>query len=323
MNDATPEPRQCRICGYPLDRKNRTGLCSNKTPACRKAREQLTAEEKPGKFRVIIKPGDTFGRWTALEEYTQENKLILCRCECATERRVYGERLTNSHSLSCGLCVKKRPRLPKEPYLKAGSVFGRLTLLEDAPYAHDCPRWRCEDGNEVTADAASVKFGRTKSCGCLHRETHTRHGYSKHPLSQIWASMIQRCTNPNNRSFHNYGGRGLAVCDRWRDLRLFIEDMEREIGPRPEGLYENGRSLYELDRIDNDGNYEPGNVQWSDRLAQMKNRRKVPELTQQALRLTGERDAALTRVAELEARLGLLASRSRKMPAPIPDISLF
>ena len=110
--------RACRICGYPLDRKNRTGLCSNRTAACRKAREQLTAGEKPGKFRIAIKAGDTFGRWTALENYSPASKEILVRCECGLERRLTGEILVNGHSRSCRSCGGKfRARSLRPPYL--------------------------------------------------------------------------------------------------------------------------------------------------------------------------------------------------------------
>lgn len=314
------EQRRCRICGYPLDRKNRTGLCSNKTPACRKAREQLAAEEKPGKFRVVIKAGDTFGRWTALESYSMENRYVLCRCECGTERRVFGIALTNSHSLSCGKCVKSRPRPPKEPYLRAGAVFGRLTLLEDVTYAHDRPRWRCGCGTkaEIEVDASSVKFGHTGSCGCLHRELMTKHGLAAHPYYMIWKGIIARCENPKSQGYEGYGFRGVTICARWRDdVSVFIADIEREIGPRPEGRYENGRVLYELDRTDNDGGYWCGhcpdcasrgqtviNVRWSDRPTQMQNRRKVPKLTRDVLRLTSERDALAAELATLRAAAG-------------------
>jgi hypothetical protein len=75
--------------------------------------------------------------------------------------------------------------------------------------------------------------------------------------------MMQRCYYEGHPGYKNYGGRGVAVCDQWHDVRVFIEDIEREIDPRPEGRYETGRPLYELDRIDNDGNYGPGNVRWA------------------------------------------------------------
>jgi hypothetical protein len=332
MNDATPEPRQCRICGYPLDSKNRTGLCSNKTPACREARRHLTSDEKPGKFRVAIKAGGTFGLWTALEDYDRTTLDVLCRCACGKEKRLGGSELTYGRTKGCPSCSQKNRKRPaREPYLGAGSVFGRLTLLEDAAYAHDRPRWRCEDGNECEIDAASVKFGKSRSCGCLHREVITKHGLSKHPYYDIWKGIIARCENPNSRGFEGYGFRGVTICARWRDgLSAFIDDIERELGPRPEGRYETtGRVLYELDRTNNDGGYWCGhcpdcisrgqtviNVRWSDRPTQMQNRRKIPKLTRDVMRLTEELEAALARAAELEAAAASLAPRKRKVPAP-------
>ena len=321
---STPERRCCRICGYPLDSKNRTGLCSNRTPACRKARDQLTADQKPGKFRVAIAPGDIFGRWTALEAYSMENKNILCRCECGAERRVFGIALTNGHSLSCGVCIRRGPRLPKEPYLKAGQVFARLTVLEDVMYSADYALCccECEAKSTVRVMAASVRNGHTRSCGCLWRETLTTHGLTGNPLYEIWKGIIGRCTKPSYASWDGYGGRGITICDRWRyDVRVFVADIEAEIGPRPEGKGKGGRALYELDRTDNDRGYEPGNVRWSDRSTQMQNRRKVPKLTKDVLRLTEERDALAVELAAL--KVSLPPGSKRKAAVTEPDIRLF
>ena len=162
-----------------------------------------------------------------------------------------------------------------------------------------------------------MKFGHTRSCGCLLRESRTTHGLSKHPLYIIRSGIIARCVNPNGQSYEGYGARGVTVCARWRDdVAAFIADIEREIGPRPEGRYENGRVMYELDRIDNDGGYWCGrcpdcvsrgqtaiNVRWSDRPTQMQNRRKVPKLTRDVLRLTAELNAAVAELAALKAAL--------------------
>jgi hypothetical protein len=319
MSDGMPEPGRCRICGYPLDRKNRTGLCSNKTPACRKAREQLNAEEKPGKFRVTINPGDTFGRWMALEPYSMENRRILVRCACGTERRVFGVVLTNGHSKSCGSCVKALPRLPKQPYVMIGSTFGRLTALDYAMYATDLVPCRCECGNEdeVKVRAAHLRHGKTQSCGCLLRELRIKHGLSGKPLYDIWKGIIGRCTDPGNAAYQNYGGRGITVCDRWRDdVSVFVADLEREIGPRPEGVGKGGRALYSLDRIDNDCGYEPGNIRWSLAVEQVANQRTVAKLTQERDAALRRGDALAMRVAELEA---MLAPRKPEAPASTPD----
>ena len=97
-------------------------------------------------------------------------------------------------------------------------------------------RCLCECGTEVFVAPLSLKSSGTRSCGCLRRDVLSKHGgFSKHPLYKIWRAMIDRCTNPKADSYPNYGGRGITVCERWMDPWLFAEDIEREIGPRPEG----------------------------------------------------------------------------------------
>jgi len=91
----------------------------------------------------------------------------------------------------------------------------------------------------------------------------TIHGYARRnkvdPLHSIWRAIIQRCTNPKDPRFSTYGARGIGICDRWLDFSKFIQD----IPPRPDGKGKRGRSLYSIDRIDNDKGYEPGNIKWS------------------------------------------------------------
>jgi len=103
-------------------------------------------------------------------------------------------------------------------------------------------------------------------------ETHgmSRRG-QEHPLIKIWEGMIHRCESPNDVCYSIYGGRGISVCERWHDPRLFAEDIERDLGPRP--------AKWTLDRVDNDGNYEPGNVRWASAKMQAANRRPIsPEV---------------------------------------------
>jgi Staphylococcus phage HNH endonuclease len=89
---------------------------------------------------------------------------------------------------------------------------------------------------------------------------------SKHPLYQTWQQMMYRCYNPNSARFQHYGGRGIIVCQQWQDLDVFIDWVECNLGPRP--------LRHSIDRIDNDGNYEPGNVRWATIQMQNQNRRQ-------------------------------------------------
>lgn len=107
----------------------------------------------------------------------------------------------------------------------------------------------------------------------------------RHSLHRTWANMIQRCTNVNNTHFGEYGGRGIRICERWRDFLKFVED----VGPRPS-------NLHTLERKDNSGNYCPENVRWATRLEQGQNRRDNHILEYNGIRMT---------VSEWGRRLGV------------------
>lgn len=98
------------------------------------------------------------------------------------------------------------------------------------------------------------------------RRDHQYHGLSRHPFYPVWNGMLDRCENPDSTAYHRYGGRGITVCSQWHSAASFIGDIERLLGPRPEGC--------SLDRIDNDQGYEPGNVRWATAVEQSNNRRQ-------------------------------------------------
>ena len=132
---------------------------------------------------------------------------------------------------------------------------------------------KCECGVEVVVLGASLRSGNTASCGCLHKESITKikttHGLCKHPLYIVWKNMRIRCTSLGNKSYLNYGGRGIAVCDRW--LESFENFYNDVIGGYKKGL--------QLDRIDNDGNYEPSNCRWVTRNQNQMNTRSAENST--------------------------------------------
>lgn len=155
-----------------------------------------------------------------------------------------------------------------------GQTFGRLTVLRrNGVDKNNGSLWLCicACGKEHTVLGASLSRGIIKSCGCLRvdvvRARSTTHGQTSgkkvSPEYVSWAAMITRCGNPNQKDWHSYGGRGIIVCERWREsFENFLEDM----GKKPKGLT--------LDRIDVNGNYEPGNCRWATSQEQTANKRK-------------------------------------------------
>lgn len=151
-----------------------------------------------------------------------------------------------------------------------GMSFGRLLVLGYSHRDKHGNRWlvKCSCGKIKTINISNLKQNGTQSCGCFQREQiqkiKTTHGMSGSALVKTYRHMLERCYDEEDQNYHNYGGRGIHVCDRWlgkEGLLNFIKDM----GNKPKGL--------ELDRINNSGNYEPENCRWVTHMEQSRNKR--------------------------------------------------
>lgn len=159
-----------------------------------------------------------------------------------------------------------------------GQRFGRLVALGPVGKVGKQVLWHClcDCGTYVSATQGMLHSRSKQSCGCLHRESaglrNLTHGMTKTPLYGAWRAMVKRCTNPKDKNYTSYGGRGIHVCGEWlHNFEAFYNHVTM--------LPNYGTKGYSLDRIDNNGNYEPGNVRWASSAQQNRNTRDNIVLT--------------------------------------------
>ena len=184
-----------------------------------------------------------------------------------------------------------------------GTRFGRLLVVGWAGVSgrRHYLTCECECGVKGSFCLANLRSGHSRSCGCLSREvavtSNTTHGLTNHSLYRVWAGMKSRCTDKQHPKYANYGGRGITVCDRWASFPAFLEDM----GERPEGT--------SIDRVDNNGDYEPSNYRWATGEQQARNKRSTV-LSDEKVRII--RGSDLTH-AELGRQLDVCQTLVRKV----------
>jgi hypothetical protein len=186
-----------------------------------------------------------------------------------------------------------------------GKAFARLTVIEFAGQkkgGRALWRCRCECGKEAVVPGDCLRDGRSRSCGCLKLEmirgnkygvTHEACG---HPLFHVWNGMMARCNNKKHQQYADYGGRGIKVCERWRDPWKFFEDM----GERPDGAT--------LERVNNGKGYDPENCRWATRKEQMRNKR-----TNRLIRFRGQTKPLSQWAEEVEISEATIRDRIDKL----------
>mgnify|MGYP007038196624 CR=1 FL=1 len=231
----------------------------------------LKEKERKANKRVDIS-GMKFGKLTVI---SRANDIIQpsgqiktawnCKCDCGNEIIARTTDLKTGKKKSCG-CYRKAFRV----HDLTGKRFGKLTVLKKVNNHGHGIEWLClcDCGKQTIVRSDGLVTGHTTSCGCYNKalKRNLSHGMYKTSLYKVWCAMKSRCNSPNVKQYKDYGGRGIKVCDEWNDKNGFIAFSSWALSHG----YQTG---LEIDRIDNNGNYEPSNCRFVTHKENMNNRR--------------------------------------------------
>ena len=228
----------------------------------------------PNKVKDLT--GKRFGKLTVIERCGSTNSkhkvaLWLCKCDCGNEAKRTGSHLQSDYVNSCGFCPDLRTDL-------SGQKFGRWTVLgkSDKKQGKTSYLCKCSCGKIKTVTSDTLLNGHSLSCGCLQKEVtskmQTTHGMTDTRIYNIYHNMKNRCFNPKDNRYKDYGGRGIKICDEWIKENGFENFYKWSV--------ENGYSdNLTIDRINVDGDYEPNNCRWTDNITQANNKRSCVYFT--------------------------------------------
>lgn len=223
--------------------------------------------------KLIDLTGMRFGRLTVVERHGTNNSgkpTWICQCDCGNTAIVSSGELRGGNTKSCG-CLRRESESKAVFRDLSGLRFGHLVVIERAGSTNAKKAiWKCQCdcGNISFVPTGSLKSGKTQSCGCygyeMRLKANTTHGGKRERLYRIWAGMKSRCYIESATGYKHYGGRGITVCDEWKDNYENFRKWALENG------YSDGLTI---ERIDVNGNYEPSNCKWIAPEAQTRNTR--------------------------------------------------